>query len=146
MKERTRARGWALQILYAWETRGRPAGELIPVLHELEESLKISRRNRFYTEILVRLVAQNLTQIDRLLRDHLTNWSLSRLSAVDRNILRVGVAEMLYVDDVPPRVTIREMLRLAERYGTPDSPRFVNGVLDAVMKTIGGPPEQPGSR
>jgi transcription antitermination protein NusB len=55
---------------------------------------------------------------------------------IDRNLLRLGTAEMLYVDDVPPRVTIREMIRLAEKYGTRESPRFVNGVLDAVMRQV----------
>ena len=61
---------------------------------------------------------------------------MAAIDAIDRNILRLGVAEMLYVDDVPGRVTIREMIRLAERYGTPDSPRFINGVLDAVLREL----------
>ena len=53
---------------------------------------------------------------------------------IDRNVLRLGAAELLYVDDVPVRITIREMLRLAERYSSPESPRFVNGVLDGIAK------------
>ncbi|MBW3629424.1 MAG: transcription antitermination factor NusB, partial [Gemmatimonadetes bacterium] len=75
---------------------------------------------------------------DRIVRAHLTNWTMERLSVVDRNILRLGVAELAFVDDVPPRVTIREMIHLAERYSTPESPRFVNGVLDAAMRTLDG--------
>lgn len=133
MKERTRARGWAVQALYAWESRGGGEETLVPVLQELGDEMRISPRNRFYADVLIRLVARNLEEIDRTVQRHLTNWSLSRLAVLDRNILRLGVAELLYVDDVPPRVTIREMMRLAERYGSPDSPRFVNGVLDAVM-------------
>ncbi|MEX2571384.1 MAG: transcription antitermination factor NusB [Gemmatimonadota bacterium] len=145
MKERTRARGWAVQVLYAWETRGGRPDALVPLLEELTESLNISVRNRLYMQVLVRLVAQRNDEIDRLIERHLTNWSLSRLSVIDRNVLRLGVAELLYVDDVPPKVTIREMIRLAERYGTPESPRFINGVLDAVAREvgIGGRPEQP---
>ena len=139
MKSRSRARGWALQALYAWETRGGAADRLVPVLEELYQNLNVSQRNRLYADVLVRLVAQNVPRIDRTLEQHLTNWSLKRLSVVDRNILRLGVAEMLFADDVPSRVTIREMVRLSEAYGTDDSPRFVNGVLDAVMRTVDPP-------
>lgn len=139
MKARSRARGWALQALYAWETRGGEADRLVPVLEELYQNLNVSPRNRLYTDVLVRLVARNLLRIDRTVEQHLTNWSMKRLSVVDRNVLRLGVAEMMFADDVPPRVTIREMVRLAEAYGTEDSPRFVNGVLDAVMRTLEAP-------
>lgn len=134
MKERTRARGWALQALYAWESRGTSDDGIVPALEDLAQNLRISPRNRLYAEILVRLVAQNRPRIDRVLQGSLTNWSLVRLSVIDRNLLRLGVAELLFVDDVPPRVTIREMIHLAERYSTAESPRFVNGVLDAVMR------------
>lgn len=136
MKERSRARGWALQTLYAWETRGAADEMLVPILDELAAELRVSPRNRLYADVLVRLVSRHHPTIDRLLQQHLTNWSLSRLSVVDRNILRLGAAEMLHVDDVPPKVTIREMMRLAELYGTEESPRFVNGVLDAVMRSL----------
>lgn len=143
MKERSRARGWALQALYAWETRGGDEDRLVPQLEELYENLRVSPRNRLYTDVLVRLVARNLPRIDTLLERSLTNWSLHRLAVIDRNILRLGVAEMLFVDEVPPRVTIREMIHLAERYGTPDSVRFVNGVLDAIMRTLEPGPAAP---
>jgi N utilization substance protein B len=139
VKERSRSRGWALQTLYAWEARGAGEEMMVPILDELAENLRISPRNRLYADVLVRLVAQNRERIDAILRQHLTNWSLSRLSVIDRNILRLGVAELLFVGDVPPRVTIREMIRLAEHYATPESPRFVNGVLDAVMRSVAEP-------
>jgi transcription antitermination protein NusB len=136
VKERSRARGWALQALYAWESRGGGEESLVPILQELSQELRISARNRVYADVLVRLVSRNLEKIDRTIRSHLTNWSLERLSVIDRNILRLGIAELTFVDDVPPKVTIREMIHLAERYSTPESPRFVNGVLDAAMRTL----------
>lgn len=136
MKNRSRARGWALQALYAWEQRGAGAEMGMPVLQELFANLRVSPTNRPYAEILVRLVATNLAKIDRTVEESLTNWRLERLSVVDRAILRLGTAEMMYVDDVPPRMVIREMVQLAEKYGTGDSPRFVNGVLDAVMRRV----------
>ncbi len=109
---------------------------LIQILRELFEQLQVAPQNRLYAEGLVRLVAQNLPRIDRLIEQHLSNWRLGRLAAVDRNVLRLGVVEMLFMDDVPPLESVREMVRLAERYGTPESPRFVNGVLDAVMHRL----------
>ena len=136
MKNRTKARGWALQALYAWEQRGAGAEMGIPVLQELFANLRVSPANRPYAEILVRLVATNLDKIDRTIEEALTNWRLERLAVVDRAILRLGTAEMMFVDDVPPRMCIREMVQLAEKYGTGDSPRFVNGVLDAVMRRV----------
>lgn len=136
MKNRSRARGWALQALYAWEQRGGEPEMGIPVLQELFANLRVSPANRPYAEILVRLVATNIRKIDRTIEESLTNWRLERLAVVDRAILRLGTAEMMFVDDVPPRMVIREMVQLAEKYGTAESPRFVNGVLDAVMRRV----------
>lgn len=110
---------------------------LILTFEDLASQLRISPRNRLYAEVLLRLTGNNMALVDRTITQNLTNWSINRLSVIDRNILRLGVAELLFVDDVPPRVTIREMMHLAERYGTAESPRFVNGVLDAVMRGIG---------
>lgn len=137
MRTRSRARGWALQALYAWEMRGAAEHDAVRVLHDLFEHLRVSPRNRAYAEVLVRLVATNRERIDARLEAALTNWRLARLAVIDRNVLRLGAAELLYVDDAPPPVTIREMIRLAEKYGTPDSPRFVNGVLDGVARQAG---------
>jgi transcription antitermination protein NusB len=134
VRNRSRARGWALQALYAWEARGGEASQAIPVLQDLFSNLNVSPQNRPYAEALVRLVATNLATIDRQVREALTNWRMERLASVDRAILRLGTAEILYVGDVPPRTAIREMVQLAEKYGTAESPRFVNGGLDAVMR------------
>jgi len=136
LRNRSRARGWALQALYAWEARGAIPEEMMRVLTELFSSLNVSAQNRPYAEVLVRLVSANLRGIDAGIEAALTNWRLARLSVIDRNILRLGVAEMTYVDDVSDRISIREMVMLAEKYGTHESPRFVNGVLDAVMRTL----------
>ncbi len=142
MRNRNRARGWALQALYAWESRGAIPEEMMRVLVELSQTLNVSPQNRPYAEVLIRLVSNNLPRVDRTVEESLTNWRMSRLSVIDRNILRLGVAEMMFVDDVAPRITIREMVMLAEKYGTHESPRFVNGVLDAVMRRVA--PEEAG--
>lgn len=145
MRNRSRARGWALQGLYAWEARGGEQEDAVRVLADLFSTLRVSAQNRPYAEILVRLVANNLPRINRTIEESLTNWRMGRLSVIDRNVLRLAVAEMLFVDDVPPRMTIREAVKLAEKYGTEESPRFVNGVLDAVMRRV-APGESSGAR
>jgi N utilization substance protein B len=136
VRSRSKARGWALQGLYAWEARAGQPEDAMRILNTLFATLRVSPTNRPYAEVLVRLVATNIRRIDELVEEALTNWRMERLSAIDRNVLRLGVAEMLFVDDVAPRITIREMVQLAEKYGTAESPRFVNGVLDAVMRRV----------
>ena len=135
MRARSKARGWALQVLYAWESRGH---EISPrkVLADFEEERQIAPESKIYLRTLVDDVANNRDNIDRELEHSLTNWRLERLSVIDRNILRLAAAEMLYQKDVPPAVAIQEAITLAEKYGTNESPRFVNGVLDALRKSI----------
>lgn len=135
MRARSKARGWALQVLYAWESRGH---EMSPrqLLNEFEHERSIADESRDYIRSLVELVANNLAEIDRQVEHSLTNWRLERLSVIDRNILRLAAAEMLYEEDVPAPVAIQEAIMLAEKYGTNESPRFVNGVLDALKKSI----------
>jgi N utilization substance protein B len=131
--DRTRARAWALQVHYGWESTG-GAGTLRDALTHLLGNRRVSPRRLPYVRRLLALVDEHLPEIDRLLHDALENWRLERLSAIDRGILRLAAAELLHVDEVPPKVTIQEAIRLAEQYGGPDSPRFVNGVLDALYK------------
>ena len=137
MRARSKARSWALQVLYAWESRGfdTPARN---ILHDFEQERQISAGSRDYMRELVQSVADHRSEIDNHLDQSLTNWRLERLSVIDRNILRLAAAEMLYGDakDVPAAVSIQEAIVLAEKYGTQESPRFVNGVLDALRKTV----------
>jgi N utilization substance protein B len=134
VKERTKARAWALQVLYAWESRGDAPLDI--VLEEFLARRLIAPSRREYLRRLVKGIHEHATDIDRALQEAVTNWRLERLSRIDRNVLRVGAVEMLHFDDIPPRVSIQEALALAEKYGTDQSPRFVNGVLDALMKRL----------
>lgn len=131
--DRRRARAWALQVHYGWESGG-ASGRLRDALITVLGNRRISPRRLPYVRQLLALLDDHLPEIDRLIHDALENWRLERLSAVDRGVLRLAAAELLYVDDVPPKVTIQEGIRLAEQYGGPDSPRFVNGVLDALYR------------
>ncbi len=137
MRERSRARAWALQVLYAREARGRET-PLPDVLSEFLRERHIARASQDYLKKLVGVVDEHFDEIDRQLQSALTNWRLERVSVIDRNLLRLAAAEMLYIDEVPPRVSIQEAIMLAEKYGTAESPRFVNGVLDALFRRIEG--------
>lgn len=127
---RSRARAWFLQLLYAWEMSERAS------LREYADAAlthrRMSSRYRPYLDVLVARLDEHLEEIDGLLQDHIPNWRLERLAAIDRNILRLGVVELRYVEEVPGKVAITEAIQLAERYGSDDSGAFVNGVLDSV--------------
>ena len=129
--DRSRARAWILQVQYRWESSD-PEGGLLEALAETVATRRMSPRRVPYVTRVLTLLSENLEAIDAALEDALENWRLERLSRIDRAILRQGATELLYVDEVPPKVTIQEALRLAEAYGGSDSPRFVNGVLDAL--------------
>ncbi|MGD8322293.1 MAG: transcription antitermination factor NusB [Gemmatimonadota bacterium] len=131
--DRSRARAWALQVHYRWDSLGRD-GSLRDALVETMGTRRIAPRRLPYVRRLLTLMDEHLPDVDAALQSALENWRLERLSTLDRAVLRVGATEMMYVDDVPPKVSIQEAIRLAEQYGGPDSPRFVNGVLDALFK------------
>ena len=85
---------------------------------------------------LIRGVIGQRPQLDALISEHSENWKLSRMSGVDRNILRIAVFEMINCDDVPPKVAINEAIELGKRFGSDDSGAFINGVLDNIHKNM----------
>jgi N utilization substance protein B len=129
---RSRARSWVLQILYAWELAG--DGPLLEYGESALAQRRIADRYRPYVDRLLGGLDRHLPEVDARLEETLANWRIERLSAIDRGILRIGAIEILKFSDVPHKVAIHEAIRLAERYGSDDSPRFVNGVLDAVSR------------
>lgn len=131
-RKRSRARGWAIQVLYAWETRGE-RDRLPDLLREFTSTRRIGAEAQEYLETLITTLDMYLEPIDDAVSASLLNWRLDRLSIIDRSILRLAAAEMLHLA-IPPRVVIQEALQLAEKYGTNESPRFINGVLDAMMR------------
>lgn len=129
---RSRARSWVLQILYAWELGGE--GELAEHARRTLARRRVSDRYRPYVDRLLEVLSERMEEIDEALRASIPNWRLERLAAIDRAALRIGAAELLFVDDVPGKVAISEAIKLAEKYGGEESPRFVNGVLDAIFR------------
>ncbi|MBV5305947.1 MAG: transcription antitermination factor NusB [Desulfobulbaceae bacterium] len=89
-----------------------------------------------YALELIRGTGRHLDRIDTLIRECASNWRIERISLTDRNLLRIAVYEMLYSEEAPDQVVINEAVEIAKRYGTEDSPPFINGVLDAVRVVI----------
>ena len=133
-RKRSRARGWALQVMYAWETRGE-RDRLPDLLREFIANRRIGAEAQDYLETLITTLDMYLEPVDEAVAASLLNWRLERLSIIDRSILRLAGAEMLHLA-IPPRVVIQEAIELAEKYGTNESPRFINGVLDALMRRL----------
>lgn len=134
MRIESRARARALQALYAWELRG--SQDLGRVANTLFDDLLVGEVERRIASQLLQTAREHMTELDGELSAVTTNWRLDRLGVVERCALRLAAAE-LYRGETPPRVVIREAIRLAERYGSPDSARFVNGVLDALARKMG---------
>ena len=138
MNPRSRSRGWALSVLYAWEQSAQDKS-LLSVEVDVLATRRVATRYRQYLHTLIRHLDDGLPEIDSTLRRHLANWRLERLTVIDRNILRIGACELMHLRDVPSAVVIHEAIQLAQRYGSAESGRFVNGVLDAVAKAVRGP-------
>jgi N utilization substance protein B len=123
-----------LQALYAWDLRDEPSLERVAT--QIWDDLSVPPDERRLAEPLVRTIAHHGEELDRQLAEVTTNWRLERLGVVERCVLRMGAAE-LERGETPPRVVIQEAVRLAERYGTVQSAKFVNGVLDALARRMG---------
>jgi N utilization substance protein B len=134
MRLETRARARALQAIYAWDMRGEQ--DLDRVSQQIFDDLLVTPEERKVASLLLRTLRDERKSLDSQLSEVTTNWRLERLGAVERSVLRLAAAE-LSRGETPPRVVLRESIRLAERYGNRDSARFVNGVLDALARKMG---------
>jgi N utilization substance protein B len=133
VKGRHQARKRAVDLLFEAEARGISPVEVVDVRTALAETNRDVAALHPYTVTAARGVNEHLAHIDDLITSHLQGWTLDRLPAVDRAILRVAVWELLHADDVPEPVAVDEAVELAKELSTDDSPGFVNGVLGQVM-------------
>jgi N utilization substance protein B len=135
---RHRARQQALQLLFQWDLRRTPLEEILRGYYEsllVREDTVASPRPDAFAEKLFRGVVEDLQEVDERIARHAEHWKMARMPAVDRNILRLAVYEMLRTD-TPPAVIIDEALELARRFAGEESVHFVNGVLDAVRREL----------
>jgi N utilization substance protein B len=142
MKRRV-AREIAVQSLYQIQMNEATPQEAVQIaIHEAEHDnetlldVKGEKIDPAYINELVEGTYNNKVRIDELLEEYLKGWAMDRLSRIDREVLRLAVYEMLYRDDVPPKVVVNEAIDLAKHYGTDESGKFVNGVLGKMIKEV----------
>ena len=130
-KEKRLSRIVALQAVYADEvSQSKLDLSLDMILEELVEDA--SSEVRLYAEKLTKITIDHKESSDILIVERLKNWEMKRLSLMDKLILRLGISEMLHEESVPPKVSIVEGVEIAKLFSTPDSGRFVNGILDSI--------------
>ena len=135
MGHRRLARQRAIQILYTVEMTGYDLTQAILGFCQLRDDLEQHPKPiEQFTYDLVHWFLENREKVDGDLKQALINWQFDRLSLVDRNLLRLAVSELLFCEDVPPRVTINEYIDLSKEFSDPESPQFINGVLDRVAR------------
>ena len=128
---RRKAREIAIQILYQADVAGVPFSEAFATY---EGYFNPSPKVLSFARELVNGVAEKQEEIDKVIERYSKNWKLSRMSAIDRNILRLATYELLFRPDIPPKVSINEAVELAKAFGTEESASFVNGILDAIYR------------
>lgn len=133
MRKRTLARECALKILYQKEIHSNAIDLLFEQFWQAEEAIEAEVKD--FTRRLVFGVDGQREAIDAKISSYATNWQLKRMAIIDRNILRLGVFELLHTTDIPPKVTINEAVELAKKYGDIESSKFVNGILDKIHKS-----------
>ena len=132
MRLRTKAREVALHILYQMEIT--KADFEAAFNNYLEHNPQQEEVIKFARELSCGVGTKH-ENIDSLIKKHVKNWDIGRMAIIDRNILRIACFELLFVDEIPPKVSINEAIELAKKFGDIDSPRFVNGVLDKIYKS-----------
>ena len=133
MGTRRKSRELALQALYQWNiTRQDP----FLILDQLKANFSPADEEDEFAQQIVVGVLEHYNHIDELIEKFLEHWRLDRISIIDRNILRMAIFELLFREDIPPRVTLNEAIDLGKRFGSEDSSAFINGVLDHIQKEV----------
>lgn len=130
---RSRCREWALQLLYEAEYVGHRQGGAIRFYRHFENKGQVPD----YLVKLVEGVAAHQEELDALIRQKSEHWRLERMAAVDRNLLRLALYELLHEPAIPAKVVINEAVELAKRYGSEESGAFINGILDRIRQDVG---------
>ena len=134
MSARSKARKRAIDILYSADLRGIPFARALADEAQRAANEPAREASWLYAREIVDGVIDNGDEIDELIQTYAQGWTLERMPAVDRNVLRIGVWEMLWAEDVPDTVAVTEAMALVQELSTDESPTFVNGVLGAIQR------------
>lgn len=133
MGKRRRSRELALQVLYQLDITKQDA---IKAIAQSRDHFSEKEERDGFAERIVLGVLEHGQEIDRLIEQYSENWRLDRMSMIDRNVLRMALFELLYCEDIPPKVTLDEAIELGKRYGSGDSGSFINGILDRIQNEV----------
>ena len=133
MGKRRKARELVLKSLYSWEISG---SEPEKIYSDLLSRTNLDPASKLFSIGLFKKVVENQKIIDEMIKENVQHWDFSRIAVIDKNILRMGLCEFLYMEDIPVKVSLDEAIELAKKYSSEDSGSFVNGVLDAIAKKM----------
>ncbi|MEK6728208.1 MAG: transcription antitermination factor NusB [Candidatus Omnitrophota bacterium] len=132
MRKRTRAREYALQVLYQMDITRDNYSAALDNFWQAHSEEEIADEMKSFAIELVKGAADNLEMIDKKISQYAANWKLERMAVVDRNILRMSAFELLFREDIPPKVSINEAVDLAKKYSGSEAGKFVNAILDKI--------------
>jgi len=122
----------SLQVLYAYEMSGDGLQNLIDgILTDIT-----NKNDKEFSTKIVNSVIANRKELDEKIAERVNNWEMDRIALIDRILLRIGIAEIFYFSDIPPKVSINEVIEIAKDYSTSNSGKFINGILDAILTDL----------
>lgn len=122
----------SLQVLYAYEMSGDGLQNLIDgILTDIT-----NKNDKEFSTKIVNSVIANRKELDEKISERVNNWEMDRIALIDRILLRIGIAELYYFSDIPPKVSINEVIEIAKDYSTSNSGKFINGILDAILTDL----------
>ena len=136
MASRRKGRILAFQALYCWEASRLPIEELTSFSWVDADKKTLDPAIADFSRLLITGTIENIKAVDSMIRQHLLNWDIKRIGRVDLAILRISVYTLMFQGDIPHSIVIDEAIGLAKEFGTDDSFKFINGVLDSIRKTV----------
>lgn len=122
----------SLQVLYAYEMNK----EGLTMLSEgILSDIPVKADKEFSLDLINKVIA-NYDLLDAKIKERVNNWEMDRIALIDKLLLRIGIAELLYFPDIPPKVSINEVIEIAKEYSTSNSGKFINGILDAILNEL----------
>ncbi|MDR0722599.1 MAG: transcription antitermination factor NusB [Treponema sp.] len=137
MASRRKGRILAFQALYSWEVLRVPPEKVLDFSWvEAEKQAALGEEMTAFSRLLVTGTIEHICAVDKMIRSHLEHWDFSRVNRVDLAVLRMSTYTLMYQQEVPASIVINEAIGISKEFGTDDSYRFVNGVLDSIRKTL----------
>lgn len=136
MSNRHLARTIAMQTLFCWDFNGKQEKDLTNIINQNFAQFAPLFNDHGFVEKIIKEVIKKLPEIDKYITKYATEWPLEQITIVDRNILRIGVYELVFNKDIPAKVAINEAIEIAKTFGGESSGKFVNGVLGAIYKDM----------